>query len=280
MSSGEPSLAALRREIDEIDDRVHDLLMRRGDVQAYVGAAKAGAGGTYIRPGREAMVLRRLLARHAGSFPKPVLVRIWREVFAAGLSLQSAFSVAVARDGGDALQTLAADHFGATTPTTGRADARAVLDAVGKGEAAVGVVPMPGHGADAAGGRDPWWAAVAGDADGPRVIARLPFAAAASRAATAEALVVGDAPPEDTGHDHSLIALGATGAGDELVRAAARADLHGATVVARAGTWSLLGCPGVIVPGDTRLDVLAAETGGAARVLGAYAVPLGPAELS
>ena len=40
MSASPPSLEELRREIDEIDDAIHDLLMRRAQVVEQVGIAK------------------------------------------------------------------------------------------------------------------------------------------------------------------------------------------------------------------------------------------------
>ena len=33
-----------------------------------------------LRPGREALILRRLVARHRGPFSRAVLVRLWREL--------------------------------------------------------------------------------------------------------------------------------------------------------------------------------------------------------
>src|SRR3546814_7390778 len=70
MSDNTPSLDDLRRQIDYIDDAIHDLLMRRPDLGRQIGRA-TGQGGVFIRPGREARVLRRLVARHTGPFPKP-----------------------------------------------------------------------------------------------------------------------------------------------------------------------------------------------------------------
>ena len=82
MSASPPSLEELRREIDEIDDAIHDLLMRRAQVVEQIGIAKR-PDNQIFRPGREAIILRRLAARHTGAFPIAVVVRIWREMIAA-----------------------------------------------------------------------------------------------------------------------------------------------------------------------------------------------------
>ncbi|MEN9499161.1 MAG: hypothetical protein RIS83_980, partial [Pseudomonadota bacterium] len=64
----DPALQALRAEIDALDDAMHDLLMRRAAVVARMAASRAKTGGgSPLRPGREAAVLRRLLGRHQGA---------------------------------------------------------------------------------------------------------------------------------------------------------------------------------------------------------------------
>lgn len=77
MTSSDATLQSLRRQIDRIDDQLHDLIMARAALVEQVAAAKPDSG-VPLRPGREAEILRRLIARHAGRFPKGALVRIWR----------------------------------------------------------------------------------------------------------------------------------------------------------------------------------------------------------
>ena len=171
MCAAKTSLDGLRREIDEIDNALHDLLMRRTELAREIGAAK-GDGGPYIRPGREAQVLRRLVARHRGIFPKPVLVRIWREIISAFAGLQGPLAVAVyAAEGAPDLRTRARDHFGSLTPVTEHGSARSVVRAVTEGSATIGLLPVPESDDE-----DPWWRLLANDGKGtPRIIARVPF---------------------------------------------------------------------------------------------------------
>ena len=56
----------LRARLDELDDKIHDLLMERALVVESV--ARSGKAAAF-RPGREAAILRRLLARHTGKLP-------------------------------------------------------------------------------------------------------------------------------------------------------------------------------------------------------------------
>jgi len=117
MSDSKPhpdALEALRAEINSLDDALHDLLMRRSEVVQRLSASQTKAPGTVLRPGREAAILRRLLARHAGPLPRPALVRLWRELFASSVAQQGNVSVALPTD--PAWARLAAEHFGVATP--------------------------------------------------------------------------------------------------------------------------------------------------------------------
>jgi chorismate mutase len=69
MSDNPTPLDDLRRRIDEIDDRVQDLLIERTQLVEAVGETKRRAGMPALRPAREAVVLRRLVGRHRGRFP-------------------------------------------------------------------------------------------------------------------------------------------------------------------------------------------------------------------
>src|SRR5262245_56213674 len=96
MPPADKSLDSLRREIDSIDEAMHDLLMRRALLGNRIRQAKGSGGEAPIyRPGREAAILRRLIARHSGPLPAAVVVRVWREIIAALTALQGPLSVAV-----------------------------------------------------------------------------------------------------------------------------------------------------------------------------------------
>jgi chorismate mutase len=91
-----PSLAEVRREIDEIDDRLLALLDERFAAVARVRAAKQaedGAGRAAFRPAREAQVLRRLLARRGQYLPPGLLVRLWRAIMGSATQAQDGLTV-------------------------------------------------------------------------------------------------------------------------------------------------------------------------------------------
>ena len=286
MTATESSLDDLRREIDDIDDSLHALLMRRADVQQRIGRAKDSASAR-IRPGREARILRRLIARHESAFPKPVVVQIWREIFAAGLSLQGPFSVAVLGDGRAerGLLGIARDHFGTMTQMQEVSSPGQVLQAVGEQRVSVGVLPMPESEE-----HTPWWPNMARNGETvPRIVARLPFARSDRLHAQPEALAVMLGAPEETGQDRGYVALEvpATTSRSALRQALASANfdvtdwkVHRGE---RADTYYLVECRSVVRPGDPRLEAITRQPGGAIRQvwpLGGYAEPLGPDELA
>lgn len=190
-------LAALRGEIDALDDALHDLVMRRADVVARLAASRVkGAAASPLRPGREAAILRRLLARHSGPLPPAALVRLWREILGASSAIQGGFAVAL--PGGIAtLAEAARTHFGPMAALRREADPEAALRALSEGAAQAAVLPVP-----EAEGPGAWWTGL--DAARLRVVARLPFFAAGP---APEAVLVSRDAPDPSGDDRSLLRL-------------------------------------------------------------------------
>src|SRR5579862_45730 len=131
-----PNLTALRARLDELDDKIHDLLIDRALVIENV--ARSGKAAAF-RPGREAAILRRLLARHTGKLPPQTLVRMWRELLAGTTAMQTRVTIAAART-----RAIAREHFGFLTPVIEYPTAEAALEAVRAGSASVAVLPFPG----------------------------------------------------------------------------------------------------------------------------------------
>ncbi|MBL6455750.1 chorismate mutase [Belnapia sp. T6] len=261
------ALAAARAEIDALDDALHELVMRRAEVVARLAASRAKTGSP-LRPGREAMILRRLLSRHHGPLPAEALVRVWREILASSSAQQGGFTVAAYARSPEHGR-LAREHFGSLTPLRSLPTASRALAAVAAGEAQVAVLPLPEEGEAP---EDAWWTSL----DSPRlqVVARLPFYAP-RRDGVPEALAVAPGAPDPSGADRSLLRI-------EAVADRSRAQLAGALTAAglpprllllrREGgvLRALAEVDGVLAEGDPRLAALAVDR---ALPLGFYAVP-------
>ncbi|WP_026868463.1 chorismate mutase [Inquilinus limosus] len=275
------TLDSLRRRIDEIDDAIHDLIMQRAALVHDIAAAKNG-DPLAMRPGREAAILRRLAARHAGGFPLPELTRIWRELIAGCTRMQAPFAVAVhAPESRGELWDLAHDHYGSHTPMTAVAGPIQAIRAVHDGSAAVAVVPWPVE-SDA----DPWWQVLlSDDPRTPRVVGSLPFVVTERHRDEPLALAVAQIDPEPTGDDHALIAVEVTG---DISRSRLKQTFEAAglppvafwTRPARTPEDSaihLVDVADFVAAGDGRLATLAGpleELAPRIRLIGGFATPI------
>lgn len=276
-------LESLRRRLDEIDDRLQDLLIDRAEIVSMVTASKRGGNLPAFQPAREAEIIRRLAGRHHGAFPMATLVRMWREMLAATVRLQSPFAVAVfapvERQG---YWDLSRDHYGSNTPILACNSVEQVIGAVIERRASVGVLPMPQEREP-----DPWWRQLLStDGNTPRVIARLPFGAPGNaRTDGADALAIGYSEQHETGLDRTLLA---TECEADIARARILRVLSTLGLVCtffasdehRGGATKLIEVEGFVTISDPRLDGFRAELGAALHPIGGYAVPLPAAMLA
>jgi chorismate mutase/prephenate dehydratase len=202
------SLPALRQALDVLDDRILDLLMERAAIVERVATTKKGGP---LRPGREAAIIRRLLARHDGPLPRSAIVRIWREIFASSIAQQQSVLVAVCDPGMDGRFAAAArEHLGALTPLRVYRSAAQAIGEVVEGRAGAAILPLPGEGAAEGAAGPGWWPGLLQQHHKGRihVVARLPFWRSRPEGAPAvQALVIASSPADPSGDDISLIAL-------------------------------------------------------------------------
>lgn len=276
---GLAGLAALRAELDRLDDTIHDMLMQRALVVEQV-ATIGVKGRVALRPGREASIIRRLLDRHTGRLPRSTIVRIWRELVGGATAMQGPFTIAVCdTDPAGAYSAAVREHFGALAPMrVHRTPAQAIRE-VSAGLAAAAVLPIPAEGEPAGAA---WWTALL-QRDDPRihVTARLPFWSIRPEGAPrVQALVVCTVPPDPSGADRSLLGLELAPevSRGRLAQALTAAGFEpGATILRRdpgAGvSRALADVAGFVTDGDPRAAALTAVLRPPI-VLGAYAVPL------
>jgi len=163
------TLADLRVEIDCIDSELHQLLIKRGEIiHRLIEAKQRQGGGSAFRPGREADMMRGLVARHRGLLPLDTVESIWRIIISTFTYAQSPYSVHADISGGDgAMRDCCRFHFGFTVPYVPHDGAASVIEAVAGSTGDLGLVRVE---ADAG----PWWRRLEEPA-APKIIARLPF---------------------------------------------------------------------------------------------------------
>jgi len=165
-----PSLGDLRKDIDRIDEAMHQLLMERGEIiNRLIQVKRTAESGSAFRPAREADMMRRLVERHRGILPLDTAESILRVVIATFTYVQAPFRLHADMTAGDAaMRDSARFHFGFTVPFITHIGAASVVGAIAASQGDLGLVS-----ASAVAGAPAWWTALEGD--GPKIIARLPF---------------------------------------------------------------------------------------------------------
>lgn len=110
----EKQLGKLREQIDSIDGQILDLLAKRADYVLEVGKVKHAnrISGSFIRSGREAKMMREILKKGAGKFPKEALFAIWRNIISASLKMEGGLKIAMPRSKSFNMHNLISGYFG------------------------------------------------------------------------------------------------------------------------------------------------------------------------
>jgi chorismate mutase len=255
-----PSLDAVRARIDAVDAELLRLADERASLAREVAEAKRAAGDgdkLGLRPGREALLLRKLLAMPRKSANALLTVRLWREFISDSLAQQGPFHLAV-WGGPDPARVveLARDRFGAAPP----------LNRFAKPEAALAEAKTPGGVAILALTHDvAWWGRLLAE---PRLVvfASLPCLLASGQQA---ALAVGEVEVEPTGGDETywVTDAGETAAAIEMDLAR---DGVAARLIVETGGLKLFGLAGFYQRDDARL---ARAPGRLSGVIGAAPTP-------
>ncbi len=196
----------LRNRIDQIDEQLQNLLTEREKMVEEIAVNKTKKAMPIFQPSRQIKILRKLLARHQGRFPKDVLLRLWLEIMGAFIRMQGDFKVAVYMpERGSGYIEIARDTFGAYTPIVDCGLVGEVIENVKLNRADVGIIPVAQKLNDA-----PWWLGLASshkDND-LRVVAKLPIAGVGEgRGNGKEAYAIAKSISEETGKDNSLLVL-------------------------------------------------------------------------
>ncbi len=207
MRQQQMSLSELGREVDAIDDAIHDLLIRRAALAEEVARLPDRAASDAVPlapPARRAEILRRIVGRHTGSFPLHSLVHIWGEILAASPGEPGTVHVYA---GAEAVyyRDLARTYFGSLMTMVSHGSSASVVHACADDARAVGVVPLADSGEEGAS----WWSLLAPVGQlGPHVVARIPFVLeGGDDHSFPQAFAIGTFEQEETGDDTTLLLL-------------------------------------------------------------------------
>ena len=254
------SLDAVRARIDAIDAELLRLVDARAQIAGEVARAKeaAGDGGKFgLRPAREAMLIRKLIAGSSQGAEPALTVRLWREFISYSLATQGPFHLSVwgGSDPARAVE-LARLRFGGAPSLRQVAKPEEAL-AAAKASGGVGVLALaPGTA---------WWARLLAE---PRlaVFSALPCLAAWGPMA---ALAVAEVEVEPSGDDETFWVTDAPEPAAKIVDALSRDGVAG-ELLAESGGLKLFLLSGFYQRDDARL---ARAPGRLTGVIGAAARP-------
>lgn len=138
-------LGSIRARIDDIDQRIHQLLNERARCAQEVGLSKRGEGLTtadFYKPEREAQVLRKAIERNQGPLRNEEIARLFREIMSACLAQQEPLKVGFLGPEGTFSQQAVLKHFGHSVRALPLPAISEVFEEVQAGHADFGVVPI------------------------------------------------------------------------------------------------------------------------------------------
>ncbi len=141
MSQADPFLPH-RQKIDAIDEKLLLLLNDRARIVQEVGKIKKARSAEFYVPTREKAIHERLCRLNSGPFSDTAIKSIFREVISASLSLESPVKVAFLGPRATFSHLACLQRFGASASELPSDSIKGVFDAVERGQADFGVVPI------------------------------------------------------------------------------------------------------------------------------------------
>ncbi|MEY3107206.1 MAG: chorismate mutase [Pseudomonadota bacterium] len=137
-------LSELRDKIDSIDEQILQLINERAFCAMEVAKTKIAEGeqGTFYRPDRESLVLRRIMELNKGPLSDQTTVRFFRELMSACLALEKPMEIAFLGPEGTFTQQAVFKHFGHAVKAIPAVTINEIFSVVESGFCQFGVVPV------------------------------------------------------------------------------------------------------------------------------------------
>ena len=239
-----------RQAIDDMDEALHDLLIKRSFKAASVGKLKKeifAKNNTppldIIRPEREARILRKLMKNHQGVLPSMAIARLWQLIIAthtrveikAALLMVSPQEVSTKSSHDipspplqSSLYDFAREHYGFDIPLTHSSDVDHALHTCMESATTLGLFSHHAHTTQ----NIPWWACMANNPlfQPLKVMTGLPMVVTDKKQqdTVPKIFTVARMTPASSGEDHSLLVVFSTAKQGDITKAL---EAHGYPVV-------------------------------------------------
>ncbi|MBC8310029.1 MAG: prephenate dehydratase [Phycisphaerales bacterium] len=131
----------LRKQIDELDNKLVELLSKRAKVVVDVGKFKRDTETPIYAPHRERAVLDRVLAANEGPLSNKTIEAIYRELMSGSFQLEQPLKIAHLAPNGSFSHIAAIRHFGSSVSCVGVPTIERVFREVATGHCDYGLVP-------------------------------------------------------------------------------------------------------------------------------------------
>jgi chorismate mutase/prephenate dehydratase len=132
----------LRISIDEIDEKILDLINSRLRFAAEIGKVKEQSGSQILDISREGKILQRLMSSNKGPLNSSALACVFKEIFAASREIQQPQRIAYLGPEATFTHAAALNFFGHSTIYEPQSSIRDIFKQVEKGTYHYGVVPV------------------------------------------------------------------------------------------------------------------------------------------
>jgi len=136
------TIDGLREDVTTLDREIVALLNKRAGFSRDIGNIKIEEGLAVYDPAREAMVYDSLAAINQGVLPENALMAIYREILSVSRALQAPVGIACLGPEASFSHLAVRSHFGSATSISMQKTIYQVFDAVERGKADWGVVPV------------------------------------------------------------------------------------------------------------------------------------------
>ncbi len=200
-NNNQNQLLQLRSRIDEIDNKLIDLLNQRMGIIREVGDYKKSIKENFfIKSAREADMIKKLLTKADPQFPKSTIVNIWRKIITSANVLEQNLHVAVHNpDKIVDYQYLIKEYYGDFMPLSFFDSTSYIIAEIEKGKAQIGIFALPRDDQKT----ENWWINLANNTSGIRVFAKIPFIGKSPYQLVAVAIKA----PEKSEDDQTLLTI-------------------------------------------------------------------------
>jgi chorismate mutase len=168
-------LLEFRKQIDEIDQKIIDLLKARMEVVAQVGKCKEKAKDRFfIKSNREADMIKNLTNKIGNSLPKSAIVTIWRKIISSANILEQNLKIGIYNpQNSEKYYYLTREYYGDFIPIINFDNSAQILAEISKNNIQLAVFALPNNSDENS--KNQWWIDLANQNSELKIFAKFPF---------------------------------------------------------------------------------------------------------